>query len=134
MDDQFCLISSATISTPHNTIKSVGLKKWGEAQNWLMPPLQSSSRLLIDQWLKREKWSLSSQMELGNFDLMIQCVSLGMGVAFVPRRALSALQRKHEIQRIALPRILTRKMVAIVPRFSRVSEHVEAFTSGILFS
>lgn len=65
---------------------------------------------------------------------MLLLVALNMGSAIVPRRALSGFPRKHLLQKIAMPGKLPRQLIAIVPRFSRVPEHVEAFVKDVLFS
>ncbi|HEX7261024.1 MAG TPA: LysR substrate-binding domain-containing protein, partial [Luteolibacter sp.] len=73
-------------------------------------------------------------MELENFDLMIQLVSMGMGVAFVPRRSLSTFPRKRLVRMIAPPVKLFRELIVISPKHSKRPEHVTRFVKSILFS
>ena len=73
-------------------------------------------------------------MELESYDFMIECVALGMGCAIIPRRALSCFSRKKLVKKIALPKRLKRELAVVVPSQINVSEHVERFVRGILFS
>lgn len=108
-------------------------RKWLAAQNWLLPPAQSRSRQLIDDWAASQKIGLRPVMELENFDLMIQFVSMGMGTAFIPRRSFSGFPRKRLVKMIPPPRDLERQLVVISPAHSRSPEHVTRFVEGILF-
>ena len=72
-------------------------------------------------------------MELDSFDMTIQLAALGMGVACVPRRALSSFPRRRQLQRIKLPRPLTRELAIIMPRRATTPEHVKQFVASILF-
>jgi len=45
--------------------------------------------LRVRAWMKRQGWRIEPTMQLDNFDLIINLVSLGMGISFVPIRALA---------------------------------------------
>ncbi|RYD19795.1 MAG: LysR family transcriptional regulator [Verrucomicrobiaceae bacterium] len=109
-------------------------RQWMDARNWLLPPVRSRSRQLIDEWAEMQKVVLRPVMELESFDLMIQFVSMGMGAAFIPRRGLSAFPRKRLVEMIQPPVDLERQLIVISPAHSRSPEHVTRFVEGILFS
>lgn len=134
MDDQFIVIAPGGSGLPADRGSRAVLKKWAGEQNWILPPESSSTRSLVERWATKSGWKVRAGMELENFDLMIQFVALGMGVAFVPRRALSGFPRKHLIAKVNLPGNLFRSLVAITPRFSTTPDHVKEFLEGILFS
>lgn len=103
-------------------------------QSWLLPPVTSRSRQLIDAWARDHKVVLHPIMELENFDLMTQFVALRMGVAFIPRRSMSSFPRKRLLRLIHPPVELSRQLLVISPKHSKCPEHVANFVKGILFS
>lgn len=131
MADRFSIIVPAGDGEVPSGVR---FRKWMEARNWLLPPGQSRSRQLIDEWAEMQKMALRPVMELESFDLMIQFVSMGMGAAFIPRRGLSGFPRKRLVEMIQLPVDLERQLVVISPAHSRSPEHVTRFVEGILFS
>ena len=133
MADQFVIISSAESPTAP-VAPAAQFQKWVNDQSWLLPPSESRCRILIDDWASGRKLELSPIMELENFDLMIQLVSMGMGSAFIPRRSLSSFRRKRLIQLVHPPQELVRQLVVISPKHSKCPEHVSQFVDGILFS
>jgi len=133
MEDPLCVIASSQTEPP--TVKSLpAFRKWAGSQNWLLPRRLSRCRGLIDEWALTRNLDLPSQMELENFDMMVPFVSMGMGVALVPRRCLSSFRRKRHIRQIHTPVKLLRQLVVVSPRHARCPEHVSLFVDGILFS
>ena len=127
IDDVFCLISGDP--EPFEDFAD-----WATAQAWLMPPAQSESRRLIDQWFTGLGVVPEAAMEVDSFDLMNQLVGLGLGVALVPRRSLSTFNRNKRIHRHRLPKELVRKLSVVVPNSVRTPEQVDAFVDSLLFS
>lgn len=72
-------------------------------------------------------------MQLDNFDLVINLVALGMGVSFVPVRALALYGQKKSLQRISLPEKFTRELVVVVRRHRKLPEHLKQFVGNVLF-
>lgn len=134
MDDQFCIITPGERASSPIDEHTPCSRKWAAGQNWLLPAVGTSSRRLVEKWVIDRKWEVVPNMELENFDLMVQLVALGMGSAIVPRRAYSAFPRKHLIEKITMPKVLSRRLVAIVPRLFRPPVHVKKFVEGLLFS
>ncbi len=128
MEDEFCLIGFA------GSVVEKNFDEWGVAQTWILPPVGSSSRALIDQWAKQQNLRLNGNLELENFDLINEFVALGFGVALVPRRSLTSLMRRHRVSRLPMPLRLSRQLIAVVPKHGTTPEYVSEFVSGILFS
>lgn len=133
MTDDFSIIVSSAAELP--PLDSLLLfRKWANLQSWLLPPLTSRSRQLIDGWAQDRKLMLKPVMELENFDLMIQFAAMGMGVAFIPRRSLSSFPRKRLVRLIHPPVELSRQLIVVSPKHSKCPEHMTKFVRGILFS
>ena len=134
MADRFSIIVSKEEGTEDSLVSLPRFRKWANSQSWLLPPLKSRSRQLIDHWALEQKVELQPVMELENFDLMIQLASMGMGAAFIPRRSLSGFRRKRLLEMIHPPVELGRQLIVISPKHSKCPEHVTRFVEGILFS
>lgn len=132
--DPFWLVAPEGSTLPGKGSSAAGWKKWASAQRWLFPPKESATRTTVDGWVGALCWEARPSVEMENHDLMVQFVALGMGVAFVPRRALSGFARTHKLVRIPVKIKLSRELIAVVPRFSSVPDHVRDFVDGILFS
>lgn len=133
MEDRFSVVMEAAMVGPGQNTRPA-FKEWAEKQAWLLPPPESAARGIIETWAARLKIRLTAAMELENFDLMIQLASMGMGVAWIPRRSLSSFPRKKQVRLISPPVELSRELVAISPMHSKCPEHVDRFVKGILFS
>ena len=72
-------------------------------------------------------------MQLDNFDLIINLVSLGMGASFVPIRALALYAQKRAFLRIPLPVRFTRQLVVVVRKHRKMPAHLEQFIANVLF-
>ncbi len=134
MADHFSIITASGegVVAPFASIS--GFRAWAMSQSWLLPPGNSRSRRLINDWVVGQGLELLPLMELESFDLMIQLASMGMGAAFIPRRSLSAFPRKRLVQMLHPPVALTRQLIVISPKHSKCPEHVARFVEGILFS
>ncbi len=134
MDDQFSIMTPSTTDIAEVCDTLPRFRKWAQSQSWLLPPKRSRSRQLIDAWARENRMELQPIMELENFDLMMQLVSMNMGVAFVPRRSYGTFQRKNIVRVFSPPVALRRHLIVISPKHGKPPEHVHRFVEGILFS
>lgn len=134
MADQFSILVPSATPTEEASASVSRFRKWADSQNWLLPPDKSRSRQLIDEWARENRIVLKPVMELENFDLTVQFVSMGMGVALIPRRCFGTFRRKGLVRMIAPPLALSRQLIAISPKHGKCPEHVSRFVEGILFS
>ncbi len=134
MADQFSIIVPSTTDI-EGTLGSIArFRKWADSQSWLLPPDKTRSRQLIDDWAGDNRMHLQPVMELENFDLMVQFVSMGMGAALIPRRCYGTFRRKALVRVIAPPVELSRRLIVISPKHGKCPEHVSRFVEGVLFS
>jgi DNA-binding transcriptional LysR family regulator len=83
--------------------------------------------------MKRQGLAADPTMSLDGFDLIISLVALGMGVSFVPIRALALYPRKRTLRRLAWPERFTRELVVAVRRNRKPAPHIAQFVEGVLF-
>ncbi|HKS37914.1 MAG TPA: LysR family transcriptional regulator substrate-binding protein [Verrucomicrobiae bacterium] len=72
-------------------------------------------------------------MQLDSFDLIINLVALGMGISFVPIRALALYGRKRTLVRLRLPERFARDLVVVVRKHRKMPEHLTRFVENVLF-
>lgn len=114
-------------------IRGRDFAKWAANQSWLLITDGSNTGQRLRRWFAKQCWNLSPAMELDSFDLIINLVALGMGVSFVPVRALALYGQKKTIRRIALRERFTRELVAASRKRRKMPEHLSQFISNILF-
>ena len=135
-EDAFTLIAPVgaaedfLAATKLNDAKRAG---WMESQRWLMITKASQTGQQLHAWIHKQGWQLDLAMQLDNFDLIINLVSLGMGASFVPIRALALYHQKHGLQRIALPERFVRELMIVVRKNRKMPTHLQQFIEHILF-
>jgi DNA-binding transcriptional LysR family regulator len=72
-------------------------------------------------------------MEADTFDLIVNLVTMGMGLSIVPYRALPIFPKTRAIQRIALKPRFSREVVVVVRKDRKPPEHLTQFIDCILF-
>ncbi len=128
--DMFCLIAPVTEPA---TFGRKDFPKWAANQNWLLPGEGSIAGNELRLWFGRQGWKIVPGMESNSFDLIINLVSLGMGVGFVPVRALALYPQKKNLQRIILPVRYEREIAVVSRRRRKTPEHLAGFIRNILF-
>ncbi len=132
--DAFVLIGSKAVAAKRPRSSRADLQKlWLQQQPWLMIHGASVTGVLTRRWLKRQGLKLEPAMELDSFDLIINLVASGMGVALVPRRALALYRRRQAIVPLPLAQVFSRELVVLARRHRKLPEHVSAFIGDILF-
>ena len=132
--DAFTLIASAEHSVELNELSKTRARvEWFKKQNWLLIDEQSNTGQQLRSWMKRQGWRIEPTMQLDNFDLIINLVSLGMGVSFVPIRALALYNQRQKLIRIKLPTRFSRELVVAVRKHRKLPAHLEQFITNVLF-
>jgi DNA-binding transcriptional LysR family regulator len=106
---------------------------WLKKQNWLMIDEHSNTGQQLHSWMRQQGWRIEPTMQLDNFDLIINLVSLGMGISFVPIRALALYNQKRTLFRVSLPVRFTRELVVVVRKHRKTPDHLQQFISNVLF-
>jgi len=131
--DGFAIIAPANAARDSDFASKRTRLDWGNRQNWLLLDESGNTGRRLRAWMKRGGIVAEPGMTLDNFDLIINLVSLGMGVSCVPIRALALYARKRNIRRIAWPARFTRELVVVVRRNREIPEHVSQFIANVLF-
>jgi DNA-binding transcriptional LysR family regulator len=134
--DAFTLIAPEAIAKEMSTsrrLESKRLQQWAELQTWLLLDEKTSTGQQLQKWLSKQGWNVTPSMQLDSFDLIINLVSLGMGVSLIPTRALALYGRKRNIRRIAVASRFTRELVVVIRKHRKMPQHFEQFVENILF-
>jgi DNA-binding transcriptional LysR family regulator len=130
--DAFTLICPADAAAsfePSPKKKSV----WAASQNWLLIDEGSNSGKRLRLWMRKQGISVEPGMQLDSFDLIINLVALGMGVSFVPIRALALYGRKRMLERLSWSDRFTRELVVVVRHNRKIPGHLDQFIRNVLF-
>jgi DNA-binding transcriptional LysR family regulator len=133
-EDAFTLIAPADIESQIAPLAKAKTRiEWLKKQNWLLIEERSNTGQQLQAWMRRQGWRIEPTMQLDNFDLIINLVSLGMGISFVPIRALALYNQRQKILRITFPARFTRQLVVVVRKHRKLPPHIEQFISNVLF-
>lgn len=132
-EDTFTLIAPEEIATEYGRMPKRKAIEWLLAQNWLTFDPSTNTGARLATWVKRQGWTSEPTMQLDNFDLVINLVALGMGVSFVPIRALALYPNKRNVRRIALPARFSRELVVATRRRRPMPAHLDHFVENVLF-
>lgn len=132
--DTFALVvpkqSVAEYQAITRSAKSV--KDWLAKQNWLLIDEGSTTGARLRAWMKKQELTMEPTMQLDSFDLIINLVALGMGVSFVPIRALALYGRRRTLTRLPMRERFVRELV-VLQRHGKTPEHLATFVENVLF-
>jgi DNA-binding transcriptional LysR family regulator len=133
--DTFTLIASAEAAADFE--KTAGRRSsrvaWMNRQNWLLLDERANTGRRLMNWMSRQGCRVEPGMQLPGFDLIINLVALGMGVSFVPARALALYAGKRTLRRIRWPDRFVRELVVAVRRNRKPPQHLAQFIENVLF-
>jgi DNA-binding transcriptional LysR family regulator len=133
-EDAFTLIVPKDLSPAGNVLlKPKTRVAWLKEQNWLLIEDRSNTGQQLRVWMRRHGWPVEPTMQLDNFDLIINLVVLGMGISFVPIRALALYNQKRNLLRVKLPSRFTRQLVVVVRKNRKIPSHLDNFIANVLF-
>ncbi len=133
-DDAFTLIAPASVApTFPKRRREAELQTWAAGRNWLMLDERSQTGRRLRAWMNAHDCEVEPALRLDGFDVIINLVALGMGVSFVPMRALALYGRKRTIKRLPWPERFVRKLVVAVRAKREQPAHVTRFIENVLF-
>lgn len=131
--DAFELIAPTAMAAKAPLKRTDRLKPWLNAQPWLMIDASTNTGQSLRRWMKRQQLIVQPAMELDSFDLIINLVASGFGIALVPRRALALYRRKESLITLPLPERFERDIVVVTRKHRKLPQHIERFVENILF-
>jgi DNA-binding transcriptional LysR family regulator len=131
--DRFELIAPAALASNAPTKRMDRLKHWLQQQAWLMIDAGTNTGQSLRRWMKRNSLIVTPVMELDSFDLIINLVASGYGIALVPRRALALYRRKESLVTLPQADHFEREVVVVTRKHRKLPPHVARFVENILF-
>jgi DNA-binding transcriptional LysR family regulator len=133
--DAFTIIAPTAFVADFDALpKSRAAKNaWLQKQSWLLIDDNTNTGKQLRKWMARSTLKIEPAMQLDNFDLIITLVSLGMGIGFVPMRALALYGQKKTLARLRLPDRFERELVVVMRRHRKQPQHLSDFVKNILF-
>ncbi len=131
--DEFVAIVPPQLSVPAGPGTIKNLKKYLSGQRWLMIGRESFTGRRMYQWLKEQGWQIEPVMELDGFDVIVNLVSLGLGVSLVPHRVLPLYEQRRAVRRLVMQPRFSRDLAVVIRRNRRPAEPLEAFVASVLF-
>jgi len=134
-DDGFTLVAPRASAAIFQALAKSGKSRaeWLAKQNWLMIEENSNTGGRLREWMRLQGLRIEPTMQLDSFDLIINLVALGMGVSFVPIRALALYGRKRTLQRLPMKQRFVRELVVVIRRHGKMPEHLAQFVGNVLF-
>jgi len=134
-DDTFTLIASRELASRFHVLpkSSKARTAWLAKQPWLLIDDAGNTGRKLRAWMHRQGLRIEPAMQMDSFDPIINLVALGLGVSFVPIRALALYGRKHTLQRLPLKERFVRELVVVVRRHRKTPEHLAQFVENVLF-
>jgi DNA-binding transcriptional LysR family regulator len=132
--DVFTFVAPASVAADYVELNSLlERRRWLGGQQWFLFDEGTATGKQLRRWLKREGLRTRQESQFDSFDLIINLVSLGMGISVVPVRALALYAQKKSLRRLEYPARFTRELVVMVRRRQKVPVHVSHFVENILF-
>ncbi len=131
--DEFVAIVPPQFSMPAGLETVREVKEYLSGQHWLMIERESYTGQRLNRWLKAQAWQIEPAMELDSFDVIVNLVSLGLGVSLVPHRVLPLYEQRRTVRRLAIQPRFSRDLTVVIRRNRRPPEPLRAFVASVLF-
>jgi len=134
-EDAFTLVTPTTLISSFESASHSrkARQAWLEKQTWLLIAEDTNTGQQLRLWMAKQGLRIEPVMQLDSFDLIINLVALGMGVSFVPIRALALYGRKRTLARVPLPERFVRELVVLVRKHRKMPCHLTRFVENVLF-
>jgi DNA-binding transcriptional LysR family regulator len=132
-EDAFTLVASKDAAQEIRGWSKKAVTEWLKRQNWIVIDERSNTGQRLHSWMHLQGLRIEPTMQLDNFDLIINLVALGMGVSFVPIRALALYNQRRALTRIPLRFRFTRELVVVIRKNRNPPPHLTEFIKNVLF-
>ena len=133
--DAFTLIAPTKLAAEFQSLPKSKTARlgWLSKQSWLLIEESTNTGRELRRWMTRFGLKVDPAMQLDSFDLIVTLVSLGMGIGFVPMRALALYGRKSTLTRLSLKDRFERELVVVTRKHRKQPAHITQFVENILF-
>ena len=133
--DEFTFIAPPKFQLPRNfdRTNSKVLQNLLASQRWLLINREGNTGKRLRNWLETQGWRIEPTMELDSFDMIVNLVSMGLGVSLVPHRVLPIYEQRRAVKRIQAKDRFVRELVVVVRKNRQQPEHMEGFIKNVLF-
>jgi DNA-binding transcriptional LysR family regulator len=133
--DEFTAIAPPGLRLPDKPgpVAIRSLKKVLVDERWLLIDRQGETGRALHRWLRDEGWPIEPEMELDSFDVIVNLVSLGLGVSLVPHRVLALYGGRRKVRRIPIKPRFVRELAVVVRKNRQHPEPLASFIEGVLF-
>ncbi|MDB6022108.1 MAG: Transcriptional regulator, LysR family [Pedosphaera sp.] len=134
-DDGFTVIAPPQFALPSGfkDTNAKGLMKLFAGQRWLLIDRECNTGKRLHHWLGKQGLRIEPAMEMDSFDLIVNLVSMGMGVSIVPHRTLPLYVNRRAVKRIPMTPKFSRELVVVIRKNRKPPEQVTQFVENILF-
>ena len=133
--DEFTFIAPPKFPLPRDSVRAgpKALHKLLAGQRWLMIDREGNTGRRLRRWLESRNWRIEPAMELDSFDMIVNLVSMGLGVSVVPHRVLPIYEQRRAVNRILAKERFMRELVVLVRKNRQQPEHLAGFIENVLF-
>jgi DNA-binding transcriptional LysR family regulator len=131
--DAFTLIAPNELAEKFSALPKSRFYPWLTEQTWILLDEKTNTGHRLREWMTGKNLKVEPSIQLDNFDLIITLVSIGMGISFVPIRALALYGQKKRLVRLPLPDRFERELVVLMRRHRKQPEHLKQFVKNVLF-
>ena len=133
--DEFVAIAppKLKLSGSRRPVAPAALAQHFARQRWLLISDETNTGHRLRAWLDRNGVPAEAAMQADNFDLIVNLVSLGLGVSIVPHRVLALHPQSRPVQRIGTEPKFSRELIVVVRRQRELEKPLVGFIENILF-
>jgi DNA-binding transcriptional LysR family regulator len=131
--DAFALIAPVELADQFQTLSKSAVNSWLSKQTWLLFAEETNTGKRLRKWMAASYLKIEPSVQLDNFDLIITLVAIGMGVSFVPIRALALYGRKKRLVRLPMKSRFERQLIVLTRKRRKQPDHLKEFVKNILF-
>lgn len=129
-NDAFTLIAPFELATQYQSTAGSAVNSWLAKQTWLLFAEETNTGKRLRKWMAASHLKVEPSVQLDNSYLII---TIGMGVSFVPIRALALYGRKKRLVRLPMQSRFERDLVVLTRKRRKQPEHLREFVENVLF-
>lgn len=129
--DDFVIITPPRLASAKLSLNAA--RKLLVNERWLLLKAHGNTGRAQRAWLEKQGWPVVPTMELDSFDMIVNLVSLDLGVSMVPHRVLPLYGKRRAVNRIVPSQRFSRQLAVVVRRGQAETNPLKEFIEQILF-